>query len=52
MKDVGMFYPFWSILWSIDIVYAHLAYFVVIWHIFPILVFCTKKNLATMSYVI
>jgi hypothetical protein len=31
----------WSILWSFVIFYGHL----VIWYIFPVLVFCTKKNL-------
>jgi hypothetical protein len=41
MVDVGIFY-------------GHLAYFVAIWYIFgnlyvfPVLVCCTKKNLATL----
>jgi hypothetical protein len=35
MEDVGIFY-------------GHLAYFVAIWYIFPVLVCCTKKNLATL----
>jgi hypothetical protein len=30
------------------IFYGHLVKFVVIWYIFPVLVFCTKKNLATL----
>jgi hypothetical protein len=28
---------------------AILVYFTVIWYIFPVLVFCTKKNLATLG---
>jgi hypothetical protein len=27
---------------------GHLVYFVIIWYIFPVLVYCTKKNLATL----
>jgi hypothetical protein len=46
------------ILWQFDIFYGNLVYllafgifywhFVVIWYIFPVLVRCTKKNLATL----
>jgi hypothetical protein len=36
----------WYILWSIGIFYGHLVYFMAI---FPVLVFCTKKNLATLD---
>jgi hypothetical protein len=28
--------------------YSHLVHFVVIWYIFLVLVFCTKKNLASL----
>jgi hypothetical protein len=35
MEDVGIFY-------------YHLVYFIVIWYIFPVLVCCAKKNLATL----
>jgi hypothetical protein len=38
----------WSILRPLKIFYGHLVYFVVIWYIFPVLVSCTKKNLATL----
>jgi hypothetical protein len=31
-----------------DISYGHLVHLVVIWYILPILVCCTKKNLATL----
>jgi hypothetical protein len=48
MEDVGIFYGhlvhftvFCYILWTF-------SNFVVIGYIFPVLVFCTKKNLATM----
>jgi hypothetical protein len=33
---------------NLGIFYDHLVYFVVIWYIFPVLVFWTKKNLATL----
>jgi hypothetical protein len=39
----------WSILRSFVIFCGHLVYFLVIWYIFPIWVFCTKKNLATLD---
>jgi hypothetical protein len=32
-----------------DLFYGYLAYFVVIWYIFPVLVFCTKKYQATLQ---
>jgi hypothetical protein len=39
----GMFYvrPF-------SLFCGHLVYFMVIWYIFPVLVFCTNENLATL----
>jgi uncharacterized membrane protein YjgN (DUF898 family) len=40
----------WSILRSFVIFYGHLVQFVVIGHIFPVLVLCTKKNLATLVW--
>jgi hypothetical protein len=36
------------ILRPFDIVCGNLVYFILIWYIFPILVRCTKKNLATL----
>jgi hypothetical protein len=49
MEDLGLFYShfvnftaFWYILWSFV---AFQGY----WHIFPVLVCCTKKNLATLE---
>jgi hypothetical protein len=36
-------------LQTFAIFYDHLVHFVIIWYIFPILVSCTKKNLATLS---
>jgi hypothetical protein len=32
-----------------DIIYGHLVYFVVIWYIFHVLIYCTKENLATLN---
>jgi hypothetical protein len=37
-----------NILWTFGILYDHLVYFGFIWYIFPVLVLCTKKNLATL----
>jgi hypothetical protein len=49
MEDVGVFYAIWYILLPFGIVYGHLVYFLVIWYIFPVLVRCNKKNLATLT---
>jgi hypothetical protein len=45
----------WNILWPFGIFYGFLGYFVTIWYIlcsfgtfFPVLVSCSKKNLATL----
>jgi hypothetical protein len=38
----------WSILRSFVIFYRHLVELMVILYIFSVLVFCTKKNLATL----
>jgi hypothetical protein len=47
----------WYILWRFGIFYRHLGYFMTIWYILwsfgtfcPVLVSCTKKNLATLVY--
>jgi hypothetical protein len=47
-KMLVYFRDTWSILRSFVIFYWHLVYFVVIWYNFPVLVFCTKKYLATL----
>jgi hypothetical protein len=41
------FVVIWYILRSF-IFCGHLVYFAVIWYIFPVLVCCTKENLATL----
>jgi hypothetical protein len=38
----------WNILWRFGIFYDHLVHFVFIWYIFPVLVSCAEKNLATL----
>jgi hypothetical protein len=38
----------WNILWRLGIFNDHLVHFEFIWYIFPFLVSCTKKNLATL----
>jgi hypothetical protein len=40
----------WSLLRPFGIFCAHLVYFMVILNIFPVLVCCTKKNLATLTH--
>jgi hypothetical protein len=41
---------YWVLQWKmlLHIFYGHFVYFMVIWYIFPVLVFCTKKNLSTL----
>jgi hypothetical protein len=48
-KILVYFMTIWSILGHLEIFYGHLVYVVLIWYIFPALVFCTKKNLATQQ---
>jgi hypothetical protein len=43
------FVAMWNILQALGKFYHHLAYFVLIWYIFPRLVSRTKKNLAHSS---
>jgi hypothetical protein len=50
MENLGIFYGHLLYLKPLEICYGHLVYFAVIWYIFlPVLVICTKKNLATLS---
>jgi hypothetical protein len=46
MKDVGTFY---GRLVYFGICCGNLVFFIVIWYILPVLVRCTKKNLATLT---
>jgi hypothetical protein len=41
------FMAIWSILRQFGLFYGHWVYFVLIWFLFPVLVFLTRKNLAT-----
>jgi hypothetical protein len=43
------FMAVWNILRTFGIFYEILVHFVLIWYIFPVLVYCTKKNLATLT---
>jgi hypothetical protein len=45
---VAIWYILWPILCPFGIFCGHLVYFVSIWYIFPVLVGCTKKNLAAL----
>jgi hypothetical protein len=42
----------WNILQTFGTFYGRLVHFVFIWYIFPVLVSCIKKNLATLVYII
>jgi hypothetical protein len=48
MENVEIFYGIWNILCTFEISCEHLVHFVLICYIFPFLVSCTKKNLATL----
>jgi hypothetical protein len=48
MEDVGIFSTILSILRLNGILCGYLVHLVVIWYIFPVLVYCTEKNLATL----
>jgi hypothetical protein len=43
------FTAIWNILGTFDIFYGHLVQVVFVWYIFPVLVHCTTKNLATLE---
>jgi hypothetical protein len=47
-KMLVYFIAIWDILRPFCIFCGHLGYLMVIWYIFPVLVCCTKKNLATL----
>jgi hypothetical protein len=49
-KILVYYMAMWSILWLFNIFCGHLVYFMVIWYIFPVLVCCTTKNLATLCF--
>jgi hypothetical protein len=45
---------YFLVIWYISLLFGiffYLVYFMVIWYIFPVLVCCNKKNLATLDYV-
>jgi hypothetical protein len=44
------FMAVWNILWRFGMYHDHLVHFVFIWYVFPGLVSCTNKNLATLDY--
>jgi hypothetical protein len=48
-KILVKFMTIWSYLRPFGIFRGNLVNFIVIWYIFPILVCCTKKNLATVN---
>jgi hypothetical protein len=49
MENVGIVFVILTILRPFGIIYFHLVYFVAIWLFFPVLLCCTKKNLATRA---
>jgi hypothetical protein len=48
MEEVGIINDHWSILWLRSTFFGLSVYFIIIWYIFPVLVCCTEKNLATL----
>jgi hypothetical protein len=48
MKELVYFIVIWSSSWTFGIFCGHLIYFMVNWYNFPVLVCCTKKNLAAL----
>jgi hypothetical protein len=48
MKNVGIFMTIWNILQAFGKFYVNLVWFVVIWHIFTVLVCLDRENLATL----
>jgi hypothetical protein len=49
LENADIFMAIGNILRTFGIVYNHLVHFVFIWYIFPVLVSCTNKNLATLG---
>jgi hypothetical protein len=49
IEDVGIFYGHLVHLQPFVIFYGQLVEMVVLWYIIHVLVFCTKKNLATLN---
>jgi hypothetical protein len=47
-KMLIYFMALWNILQTFGIFSDHLVHFMLIWYIFPVLISCTKKNLATL----
>jgi hypothetical protein len=48
MEDIGIFYGYSVYLWPFGEFHGHLVYFKGYLVFFPVLVCCTKKNLATL----
>jgi hypothetical protein len=48
MEDAGIFLAMWSIFRPFGVFDDTLEYFVVIWYVFSVLVYCATKNLATL----
>jgi hypothetical protein len=48
-KILVYFKPIWSTLLLLEIFYGHLVYFVYFGLFFPVLIYCTTKNLATLE---
>jgi hypothetical protein len=50
MEDVVIILPFGLIYdYIFGIIFGHEVYFMFIWYIFPVLVCCINKNLATLT---
>jgi hypothetical protein len=49
-KMLVYFMAVWSIIWPSGIFCGFLVYLTAIWHISPVFVSCSKKNLATLLH--
>jgi hypothetical protein len=49
VRQFGIFGTFGILCGHLVYTWGHVVYFMVIWYIFPVLVCCTKKNLATLQ---
>jgi hypothetical protein len=52
MANLGICCDHFVYFTPLEIIYGRLVYFVVIWSFLPVLVFCTKKNLATLVLIL
>jgi hypothetical protein len=52
LEHVYIFYGHLEYLQAFGIFYDHLVHFVFIWYMYPVLLYCVKKNLAALIYML